>query len=216
MWLFLVSAGALGLLSYGFAYSISGSAYLSAESLGKRLLTGPLQERGEQLARSAVVWAPGYGCRQRLLLSDVLYAQYEEGQMSSGAAKLQESLQSLRRLVAGCPASSSAWAGLIRGKQTLLQLDDEWRDAMRHGQMAGPWQLPVNRVISYFGVIAWERLRAEDRMVVLQAARMVMGYSSKEARNLQGFFYSVAPWKKICAEHGDQGICRKEQRKGRF
>ena len=174
VFVFLFTACAAVSILYGLTHLISGAALLRADSLLESPTSSYFQERAEQLARRAVIWAPGHACQQRLLLANVLYTQYGGRTGNRDVARLNESVQILREVVVDCPALSTAWAAMILGKQAVSELDGEWRAAMRRGIMAGPWQLPINRGAGYSGMQAWGILNEEDKECFLRATKVVV------------------------------------------
>ena len=79
-----------------------------------------------------------------------------------------------RRTLELRPLWPYTWARLAYVKLRLLQIDDEFDEALRQAVALGPWRVNVNKTVAEIGLIAWLELDGSQRTLVLEATERTL------------------------------------------
>jgi len=71
------------------------------------------------------------------------------------------------------------WARHAYIKLRLWQIDEEFDLALRKATELGPWRAGVNKTVAEIGFISWQALDADQRMLILEAAKRVIQQNPK-------------------------------------
>lgn len=91
------------------------------------------------------------------------------------------------------------WARLAYIKLRLLQIDDEFDEALRQAAALGPWRSGVNRTLSEIGLIAWLELDTSQRDLVLEAVERTLVQNRRAGEHVMALAKRFHRLEDVCA-----------------
>lgn len=116
----------------------------------------------------------------------------------SAKASRQAARDSFRAAIQARPTWPYNWMGLVSVKLQLLEIDEEFAEAMQQAHRYAPTRLDINRNLAQAGLVAWMLLDEAAENLTLEAARVTFSYSEAEARKLAAFADSLYLLEDLC------------------
>lgn len=116
----------------------------------------------------------------------------------SAKASRQAARDSFRAAIAARPTWPYNWTGLAGIKLQLLEIDEEFAEAMQQAHRHAPTRLDINRSLAQTGLLAWMLLDEEEEALTLEAARHTFIYNQTEARQLAEFAETIDLLEDLC------------------
>ena len=115
--------------------------------------------------------------------------EWKQFQHASGDKRASESrqhaLEAYRESVATRPLWPYTWLSLAYTKTRLLEIDEEFYDALHRSIALGPWRIKTNRWVADMGLLTWHELDSPTQDLVLESIRRTVNYSKGEASWLE-------------------------------
>lgn len=137
-----------------------------------------------------------------------LIHQWQHRRVPSREAKAQASqraaLQAFRAASNAQPSWPDHWTAIADTKLRLLEIDDEFNQAMAKAHELGPWRIHINRRLAEIGFTAWPLLDDAGEAITLEAARRTIVYSTPEAQRLAAIAEDTDMTDTLCAQLDDE------------